>query len=63
MVDVWLPYGKTEVCARIPTRNFLGSIEPEERLGVADSGSEIERALSQPIGTRRLNEIARKATK
>jgi len=63
MVDVWLHYGNTEVCARIPTRNFLGSIEPKERLGVADSRSEIERALSQPIGTRRLNEIAKKGNK
>lgn len=59
MVDVWIPYGRTEVCARIPTRNFLGSIEPKEKLGVADSRAEIERALSQPIGTKRLKEIAK----
>jgi len=63
MVDVWLPYGKTEVCARIPTRNFLGSIEPEEKSGVADSRVEIERALSQPIGTARLREIAKAGDK
>jgi len=59
MVDVWLPYGRTEVCARIPARNFLGSIEPKEKSGVADSRAEIERALSQPIGTKRLSEIAK----
>jgi nickel-dependent lactate racemase len=59
MVDVWLSYGKTEICARIPTRNFLGAIEPRERHGVANSTSEIERALSQPIGTKRLSEIAK----
>ena len=59
MVDVWLPYGRTEVCARIPTRNFLGTIEPKEKSGVADSRAEIERALSQPIGTKRLSEIAK----
>jgi nickel-dependent lactate racemase len=63
MVDVWLPYGKTEVCARIPTRNFLGSIEPKEKSGVADSRAEIERALSQPIGTARLREIAKAGDK
>ena len=63
MVDVWLPYGRTEICARIPTRNFLGSIEPKERLGVADSRAEIERALSQPIGTKRLSEIAKAGDK
>jgi nickel-dependent lactate racemase len=63
MVDVWLPYGKTEVCARIPTRNFLGSIEPKEKSGVKDSRAEIERALSQPIGTERLREIAKAGDK
>jgi len=63
MVDVWLPYGKTEVCARIPTRNFLGTIEPRERPGVADPRAEVERALSEPIGTRRLSEIAKAGNK
>jgi nickel-dependent lactate racemase len=63
MVDAWIPYGKTEVCARIPTRNFLGYIEPKEKPGVADSKAEIERALSQPIGTQRLSEIAKAGAK
>jgi len=63
MVDAWISYGKTEVCARIPTRNFLGSIEPLEKAGVVDSKVEIERALSQPIGTQRLNEIAKAGDK
>jgi len=63
MVDVWLPYGKTEVCARIPTRNFLGSIEPKEKSGVADPTAEINRALSEPIGSPRLKEIAKAGDK
>lgn len=63
MVDVWLPYGKTEVCARIPARNFLGSIEPKEKPGVSDAKAEIERALNEPIGTRRLNEIVKAENK
>jgi len=63
MVDVWLPYGKTEVCARIPTRNYLGSIEPKERPGVADSRAEIERALNEPIGTKKLRETAKAGDK
>jgi nickel-dependent lactate racemase len=63
MVDVWLPYGKTEVCARIPTRNFLGTIEPKEKPGVADSRAEIDRALNQPIGTKRLREIAKEGNR
>lgn len=63
MVDVWLPYGKTEICARIPTRNFLGMIEPKEKPGVADPRVEVERALNEPIGTERLNEITKAGDK
>ncbi len=59
MVDVWLPYGKTEVCARVPTRNFLGLIEPKEKLGAPDARAEIERALKEPVGSKRLIEIAK----
>ncbi len=63
MVDVWLPYGKTEVCARIPTRNFLGSIEPREKPAVADPRVEIERALQNPIGSAPLSEIVKTGDK
>ncbi len=58
MVDVWLPYGKSDICVRIPARNLLGSIEPKEQAGVGDTKAEIERALKEPIGSKRLNEIA-----
>ena len=63
MVDVWLPYGVTEVCARIPTRNFLGTIEPKEKRGVTDPRVEVERALRKPIGTKQLSEIAKPGDK
>ena len=63
MVDVWLPYSKTEICARIPTRNYLGSIEPKEKPAVADAKAEIERALKNPIGTKPLAEIAKKGNR
>ena len=59
MVDVWLPYGKTEICARVPTRNYLGNVEPKEKEGVKDPRAEIERALNEPIGTQRLSELAK----
>ncbi|MEM2971778.1 MAG: nickel-dependent lactate racemase [Candidatus Bathyarchaeia archaeon] len=63
MVDVWLPYGKTEVCVRIPTRNFLGVIEPKEKAGVLDARIEIERALKEPIASKRLGEIVKPESK
>jgi nickel-dependent lactate racemase len=59
MVDVWLPYDKTEVCARIPTRNFIGTIEPKEKPSVPDARAEILRALNNPIGSKPLDEIAK----
>lgn len=59
MVDVWLPYGKTDVCVRIPARNFLGVIEPTEHKGVADGKAEVERALKEPLGSKRLSEIVK----
>ncbi len=63
MVDVWLPFGRTEVCVRIPTRNYLGSIEPKEKPGVPDAKAEIERALNEPIKSRRISEIAKPESK
>lgn len=59
MVDVWLPYGKTEICVRIPTQNFLGLIEPKEKFGVSDAKAEIERALKEPIDSKRLSEFVK----
>jgi len=59
MVDVWLPYGKTEVCVRIPIQNFLGSIEPREKPRAPDARAEIERVLKEPIASKRLGEIAK----
>ena len=60
MVDVWLPYGKTDVCVRVPARNLIGSIEPKERPACPDAKAEVERALKDPTpkGARRLSEIA-----
>lgn len=63
MVDVWLPYGKTDVCVRIPARNLLGTIEPGERQGAPDGKTEVERALKEPIGSKRLSEIVRPESK
>lgn len=63
MVDAWLPYGTSEICVRVPTRNFLGSIEPKEKPGVADPQAEIVRALQEPYASKRLREIAKPDSK
>jgi len=63
MVDVWLPYGKTDVCVRIPARNFLGSVMPKEIPGASDAKAEVERALNEPISSRKLSDIAKAESK
>ncbi len=63
MVDVWLPYGKTDVCVRVPARNLLGNIEPKDTVGVADAKTEVERALKEPISSKRLSEIVKPESK
>ncbi|TRO48695.1 nickel-dependent lactate racemase, partial [Candidatus Bathyarchaeota archaeon] len=63
MVDVWLPYGKSNLCVRIPARNLLGSVEPKEMEEVSDPSAEIRRALKEPFGSKPLNELAKKGQK
>ena len=65
MVDVWLPYGKTDVCVRVPARNLLGTIEPAEQKGALDAQAEVARALKDPIpiGSKHLSEIAKPESK
>jgi nickel-dependent lactate racemase len=63
MVDVWLAYGKTDVCVRVPARNLLGTIEPAGRQAALDGKAEVERALKEPIGSKRLSEIAKPESK
>lgn len=63
MVDVWLPYGESSLCVRVPARNLLGSIEPKEVKGVIDPIAEIKSALNNPIGSKKLSEIAKNKQK
>ncbi|HLN89116.1 MAG TPA: nickel-dependent lactate racemase, partial [Candidatus Binatia bacterium] len=55
--------GKTDVCVRVPARNLLGTIEPKEQPGAADAKAEVERALKEPIGSKRLCEIVKPESK
>lgn len=59
MVEVWLPYGETQVPVRIPDENMLGIVEPREKPGAQDPKAEIRRALENPIGTKRLRDTAK----
>jgi nickel-dependent lactate racemase len=58
-----LPYGTGEISARIPVRNYLGTISPRFHPGAEDERGEILSALQHPIGTPPLREMARKGMK
>ena len=46
-----------------PSPEFVGTIEPKERKVAPDAKAEVERALNEPIGTKRLREIAQPENK
>jgi len=57
MVEIWLPYGKTEVSVKVRDEDLLGIVQLNERPGSIDPRAEIERAVGSPVGKKRLNEI------
>jgi len=63
LVEVWLPYGKTEVCVRVQTKNLLDIIEPKEKTEAENPQSEIENAMENPLGTKRLSETVKPGDK
>ncbi len=57
MVELWLPYGKTEVVARIQAENLLKVVKTTGSPGVKDSNAEIMRALDNPLESKSLEDI------
>ncbi len=62
-VRVELPYGKSRIEVRIPERNLIGVYSPKDVRPVADIREQVIRALANPIGSRKLRELARGARK
>ena len=63
MVEVWLPYGNTEVCVRIPTGNLLDIIEPKKVDAAQNPKDEIKKALQNPSGDTRIAEMVKPGAK
>jgi len=63
LVEVWLPYGKTEVCVRVPAQNLLRTIELNDAEPAKNPQLEIDSSLANPMGTKRLAEIAKPESK
>lgn len=45
MVDIWLPYGKTEVHAKISSENLMEIAEVRKEPGLGDAAKEIEKVI------------------
>lgn len=54
-----LPYGKTRISVDIPANYTAIAVKPNKALAVHDETKEIERALKNPINSRRLCRIAK----
>lgn len=63
MVDIWLPYGRTEICARIPTENLQDNIGVKEKTSVESPIDEIRGAIKNPFGSDRLADIVKMGNK
>ncbi|MFZ2412358.1 MAG: lactate racemase domain-containing protein, partial [Candidatus Methanoperedens sp.] len=54
-----LPYGKTRISVDIPANYTAITVKPNKALAVPGETNEIERALKNPINSRRLSRIAK----
>jgi len=63
LVKVSLRYGKTVLSSTVPDEKLLESIEPRDKPGVTNPGSEILRALDNPLKSKKIPEIVKKGDK
>ena len=58
-MELWIPYGETEVPVRVPDDNFYRIMEPAKPLGTKDAPSIIEEALEKPVGALFLKDVVK----
>ena len=61
MIEAAVPCHKSMAVFHIPERNYLGTYRPKNEPPAADPAGEVRRALTNPIGSPRLCELAEKA--
>ena len=62
-MELWLPYGRTEIPIRVPDDNFYRIIEPKKTVGTVDTAALIENAIDNPVGGLSLKDIAKPGCK
>jgi nickel-dependent lactate racemase len=58
-----LPFGRTRASVQIPASNLLGIFSPQESTEAFDETALVHKALTRPIGTPRLRDLARPGQK
>jgi nickel-dependent lactate racemase len=56
-VEIWIPYGGTEVRVGVPTENLVGLAEPKATGTLNNLRYEISQAISDPIGVAPLSQL------
>ncbi|MHA1404989.1 MAG: nickel-dependent lactate racemase [Candidatus Helarchaeota archaeon] len=59
MVNLKFKYGSEVLTVNVPDEHFMGELLPYEKEGVPDVAREVERALDDPIKSKKVEEIAR----
>ena len=49
-MELWIPYGETEIPVKVPDDNFYRILEPSKQLGAKNPSVVIEEALEKPLG-------------
>ncbi|KON27580.1 hypothetical protein AC480_04495 [miscellaneous Crenarchaeota group archaeon SMTZ1-55] len=59
LVEVWLPYGRTEVAVKVPDENLLGVIDGKAQAGAVNPAKEVDDALENPLSSPKLDAVAK----
>jgi nickel-dependent lactate racemase len=58
-LELWIPYGETEIPVRVPDDNFYRILELAKTLGAKSASSIVEEALEKPIGELFLKDVVK----
>jgi lactate racemase len=59
-LELWIPYGETEVPVRVPDDNFYRILEPAKLVGAKNAPIVIEEALEKPLGGFFLKDVVKR---
>jgi lactate racemase len=62
-LELWIPYGETEVPVKVPDDNFYRILEPPKQLGTKSVSAIVEEALEKPLGELFLKDVLKQGSK